>query len=69
MTWFTLETEGKETKSLFHDTPYGALDEEAGRRQLDSGRRLLLQSCLKPFVETGRQPHRPDSLTDADSKV
>ncbi len=46
----------------FADTPYGMLDDSV-LEGLEPGWRWLLGDCLRPFVEQGRRPERPASVT------
>jgi uncharacterized protein YndB with AHSA1/START domain len=54
---------GKRTVLAFRDTPFGLLSDDA-MQQLEQGWRWLLNDCLKPFIETGKRPDRPDTLED-----
>jgi len=45
----------------FRDTPFGRLGENV-LEGLEHGWKWLLADCLKPFVEEGRRPERPDTL-------
>lgn len=55
---------GSRTAVAFHDTPYGVLSDEA-MTHLEEGWRWLLTDCLKPFLETGRRPERPNTLKES----
>ncbi|MEM8931848.1 MAG: metalloregulator ArsR/SmtB family transcription factor, partial [Acidobacteriota bacterium] len=66
ITTFTLVAEGDETVVRFRDASFGALSESA-QSSLDSGWRFLLADCLKPYVETGAQPKRPDTVVEAEA--
>ncbi len=65
ITSFKLVSEGDKTRVMFRDCPYGALSENAAKN-LESGWSWLLQDCLRPFVESGKHPDRPDSVVAAE---
>lgn len=58
---FTLEETGGRTRLRLVNTVYGHID-EAGSESLESGWKLLLEDCLKPYVESGAKPELPPSL-------
>ena len=58
---FTLEEEEGRTRLRLVNTIYGHID-EAGSKSLESGWKLLLEDCLKPWVESGTQPELPATL-------
>ena len=43
------------------ETIFGAIGDQTAA-SLEDGWRLLLEECLKGWVEEGRQPPRPDSV-------
>jgi uncharacterized protein YndB with AHSA1/START domain len=45
----------------FRDTPFGLLSDVAMKR-LEHGWRWLHNECLKPYVEHGKRPERPESV-------
>jgi len=53
--------DGGGTLVAFRDTPFGLLSDDA-MKHLEQGWRWLLNDCLKPFLETGKRPERPDTL-------
>ena len=57
----TPAADGRHTLVAFRDTPFGLLSDEAVEH-LEQGWRWLLNDCLKPFVESGKRPERPDTL-------
>lgn len=61
VTTFTLTPSDEGTLVTFRDTPFGALSEMA-RKGLAEGWRFLLDTCFKPWVETGARPERPSTL-------
>ena len=58
---FRLRGDGDRTVVEFRDTTYGQLAEDAVKG-IEHGWRELLEGCLKPWVEQGVQPERPDSV-------
>lgn len=63
ITSFTLEATDEGTRVKFRDSPYGQIAESV-TKSLEEGWMFLLKDCLKPFVEEGTQPERPESVTD-----
>ncbi len=62
VTTFRLKT-GRDGTTLlsFRDTPFGLLNDMAVEG-LEQGWRWLLNDCLKPFLEQGKRPERPESV-------
>jgi uncharacterized protein YndB with AHSA1/START domain len=62
VTTFRLEeTETGSTLLSFRDTPFGLLGDKV-LEGLEHGWKWLLVDCLKPYLEDGVRPDRPDSL-------
>jgi uncharacterized protein YndB with AHSA1/START domain len=59
----TPSSNGKTTTLAFRDTPYGLLSDGA-MKGLQEGWSFLLNACLKPFLDEGKRPDRPDTLED-----
>lgn len=49
------------TRFRFLDTAFGRLGATL-QRDLEEGWRLLFEDCLKPWVEEGKQPERPEGV-------
>ncbi len=62
ITTYRLVEKGEETLLQFRDSPYGKLSPST-QSALAEGWRGLLEGCLKPFVENGKHPDRPESIS------
>ena len=62
ITSFKLVERDGGTLLQFRDSPYGALAENAAK-DMESGWKWLLNDCLKPYIEDGTLPKRPDTVT------
>ncbi len=61
ITTFTLESNRKGTLLKFRDTPFGTLGDGV-MVGLQKGWTFLLEGCLKPYLEHGTLPERPDTV-------
>jgi DNA-binding transcriptional ArsR family regulator/uncharacterized protein YndB with AHSA1/START domain len=52
------------SRITFRDTPFGSLSPKV-EAELAQGWRWLMESCLRPYLESGKRPERPATLEGA----